>query len=914
MDQPMQDDWYQRPCSEVLETLETQEHEGLTDQQVRERLDTYGPNTLATAKAMSWFKRLLLQFHNPLIYILLIATVVTLVLGEYVDSGVIFAVILINAIIGYVQESKAEDAIQSLKHMLSSTATVMRQGQRMEVPAAELVPGDIVLLASGDKVPADMRMVSARDLQIDESTLTGESVAVEKQSGPLDANTVLGDRSNMAFAGTLVTYGTGRAVVTGTGNRTETGKIADMISEAVSLETPLTRKINAFSRVLLWVILALAGVTFGVGLLYGQSWVDTFMAAVALAVAAIPEGLPAVVTITLAIGVRRMALRNAIIRKLPAVETLGSTTVICSDKTGTLTENQMTVQRILVDDTTFELSGAGYEPQGQVLQDGEPLSEPVAGHEALHQCLLAGLLSNDSELVEQEGRWTVQGDPTEGALITSALKAGMDPPPLRRELKRVDAIPFESDRQYMATLHRHEAGHRIYMKGSAERVIAHCDRIMTADGELRPLDSKRLHEQADQLAAQGLRVLAFAMRESDLDHLQVPDPERAEDRLIFLGLQAMIDPPREAVVHSVETCRQAGIRVKMITGDHALTARAIAERIGILRDGEQASQQVLTGRELGNMTPTELARASEEVSVFARVAPEQKLQLVEALQAQGHVVAMTGDGVNDAPALKRANIGVAMGINGTEVSRDASDMVLADDNFSSIEAAVEEGRNVFDNLLKFITWILPTNLGQGLVIMVAVLLGVTLPVLPVQALWLNMTTAVFLGLMLAFEPREPGIMGRAPRQTNMPILNGETIGRIFSVSALLLLGAFGLFQWSLVQGASIEEARTLAVSLFVVVQSFFLLNCRSLTRSVFQTHPFSNHWIWWGITGMAVAQLLFVYTPFMNLLFQSAPLSLSQWGLILAYGVVVLLLVELEKAVWRWRHPEKKTVAAKTTA
>ena len=914
MDQSTDDTWHHLPCDEVLETLETHERNGLTDRQVRERLAIHGPNTLTAAKRMSWFKRLLLQFHNPLIYILLIATVVTLALGEYVDSAVIFGVVLINAIIGFVQESKAEDAIQSLKHMLSSTATVMRKGQRVTLPAAELVPGDIVLLASGDKVPADVRLLTARDLQIDESTLTGESVAAEKQSDPLATETVLADRSNMAFAGTLVTYGTGRAVVTSTGDRTETGKIAHMISEAISLETPLTRKINAFSRVLLWVILTLAAVTFVVGLLYGQYWVDTFIAAVALAVAAIPEGLPAVVTITLAIGVRRMAQRKAIIRKLPAVETLGSTTVICSDKTGTLTENQMTVQQIVAGDTLFELSGGGYEPQGQILQDGQALAGPVAEYPALHQCLLAGLLSNDSELIEQAGRWSVQGDPTEGALITSALKAGLAHHHLRRgELQRVDAIPFESDRQYMATLHRHDAGHRIYMKGSAERVIAHCDRVMDADGSLLPLDAARLHEQVDRLAAQGLRVLAFAMRETELPHLKIPDPECAEDRLIFLGLQAMIDPPREAVMHSIKVCRQAGIRVKMITGDHALTARAIAERIGILHDRTPTSSQVLTGQALAAMTQPELVRAAEEVSVFARVAPEQKLHLVEALQSLGHVVAMTGDGVNDAPALKRANIGVAMGINGTEVSRDASDMVLADDNFSSIEAAVEEGRNVYDNLLKFITWILPTNLGQGLVIMVAILLGVTLPVLPVQALWLNMTTAVFLGLMLAFEPREPGIMTRAPHRPDVPILNGEIIGRIFSVSALLLLGAFGLFQWSLMQGASIEEARTLAVSLFVVVQSFFLLNCRSLTRSVFRTHPFSNRLIWVGIAGMAAAQLLFVYAPVMNTLFHSAPISLGQWGVILVYGVVVLLLVELEKAVWRWRHPIGNPAAARET-
>ncbi|SEQ50075.1 Ca2+-transporting ATPase/cation-transporting ATPase F [Ectothiorhodospira magna] len=895
--------WHHLHHDEVLETLDTHEQQGLTEQQARERLATHGPNTLTAARQTSWFKRLLLQFHNPLIYILLIASAVTLALGEYIDSAVIFGVVLINAIIGFVQESKAEDAINGLKDMLSSSAAVIRDGNRTTIPAADLVPGDIVLLASGDKVPADLRLLSCRDLQIDESALTGESVPTEKQSGQMARDTVLADRSNMGFAGTLVTYGTGRGVVIGTGDHTETGKIAGMINDAVTLETPLTRKINAFSQILLWVILAMAGVTFGVGLFYGQHWVDTFIAAVALAVAAIPEGLPAVVTITLAIGVRRMALRNAIIRKLPAVETLGSTTVICSDKTGTLTENQMTVQRIIAGGTGFELTGGGYDPVGELLQDGVAMTSGITEHQALHHCLLAGLLCNDSELVEKDGRWTVHGDPTEGALITSALKAGFDRHEMHGRLQRVDVIPFESDRQYMATLHHHDKGHRIYMKGAAEQVIAHCGQAMNAEGDLVPIDPEHLQTHVDTLAAQGLRVLAFAMGETDTTQLNIADPDQDGKRLIFLGLQAMIDPPREEVIHSVTQCGKAGIRVKMITGDHALTARAIAERIGIIQGRDKDQQRTLTGQQLAQLSPDELSKAADQVSVFARVAPEQKLRLVEALQTRGHVVAMTGDGVNDAPALKRANIGIAMGINGTEVSRDASDMVLADDNFSSIEAAVEEGRNVFDNLVKFITWILPTNLGQGLVIMVAILLGLTLPVLPVQALWLNMTTAVFLGLMLAFEPREPGIMSRAPRLPDVPLLNGEIISRIFSVSALLLLGAFGLFQWSLAQGASLEEARTLAVSLFVVVQSFFLLNCRSLTRSVFRTHPFSNPWIWWGIGAMWLAQLLFVYTPVMNLLFQSAPLSLQHWGLILGYGVFVLVLVELEKGLWRrWKE------------
>ncbi|KGK41970.1 carbonate dehydratase [Nitrincola sp. A-D6] len=894
--------WHHLDSKEVIETLESDVDTGLTSNSAAERLQAFGPNSITGKQPISAFKRLLLQFHNPLIYILLFATLVTLFLKEYVDSGVIFAVVIINAIIGFVQESKAEEAINSLKKMLSSSATVLRNGEKKTIPATDLVAGDLIFLASGDKVPADMRLLECRDMQIDESALTGESVSSEKHLDILDTDTVLADRNNMAFAGTLVTYGSGKGIVTATGDQTETGKIAHMISEATTLETPLTRKIHAFSKLLLWVILGLASITFGVGLLYGMEVSDTFMAAVALAVAAIPEGLPAVVTITLAIGVRRMASRNAIIRKLSAVETLGSTTVICSDKTGTLTENQMTVQKILAGCKTYDVSGSGYHPEGQLSCDGQKAD--LADNDALHHILITGLISNDSRLSETEGRWGVEGDPTEGALIVSAMKAGYQLRQCEAEFKRIDTIAFESDRQYMATLHRLDAHHNlIYLKGSVEQILARCTSQLNVDGETESLMHDAIEEQVHAFASQGMRVLAFAMQkvpnsEDTLDEFNNREPEQT---LTFVGLQAMIDPPRSEAIKAIATCQKAGVRVKMITGDHVLTAKAIAAKIGLQNNPGQNSDELeaLTGRELSEMSAEELSQAAETVSVFARVAPEQKLNLVTALQGRDHVVAMTGDGVNDAPALKQADIGIAMGISGTEVSKEASDMVLTDDNFTSIEAAVEEGRNVFDNLIKFITWILPTNMGQGLVIMVAILFGITLPVLPVQALWLNMTTAVFLGLMLAFEPKELGIMSRSPREPNAPILSVEMIGRIVSVSTLLLIGAFGLFQWSQLHGASIEESRTLAVTLFVVVQSFFLLNCRSLTNSIFKTPINSNAWIWGGIAAMLIAQLLFIYTPVMNTLFQSTPLSLNQWLVMLGYGVVVLLLVEVEKAVWR---------------
>ncbi|WP_218563893.1 cation-transporting P-type ATPase [Marinospirillum perlucidum] len=898
--------WHHLAEEDVFQALKSHHHDGLTEAEVEERLRLFGENSITAQKPVSPLKRFLLQFHNPLIYILLAAALVTFFLKEYVDSGVIFGVVMINAIIGYMQESKAEEAINSLKKMMSATATVIRDCKKQAVPATQLVPGDIVLLASGDKVPADMRLFNNRDLQIDESALTGESVAVQKERAELEKDTVLADRVNMAFAGTLVTYGSGMGVVSGTGDDTETGKIAHMISEAVSLETPLTQKIQAFSKILLYVILTLAAITFGVGLLHGQDWVETFMAAVALAVAAIPEGLPAVVTITLAIGVRRMALRNAIVRKLPAVETLGSTTIICSDKTGTLTENQMTVQKIFAGSQEYDLSGSGYYPEGQVQETGgQPLEQLPQG---LHACLLAGLINNDSELIEEEGQWKVQGDPTEGALITSALKAGLDKETLLKKHERLDVIPFESDRQYMATLHAYDDDtNLILLKGSLERTLIRCKDALGKEGQLEALDHDHITQMAEKFAAMGLRVLCIAQQrvpreENTFDRFLETE---AEQQLTFVGLQAMIDPPRQEAIRAVNTCQKAGISVKMITGDHALTARAIAQQIGINNpDPDAEEHRVLTGRELAEMSDHELLKEIERVAVFARVAPEQKLKLVTALQAKKHVVAMTGDGVNDAPALKKADIGVAMGVAGTEVSKEAADMVLTDDNFATIEGAVEEGRNVFDNLVKFITWILPTNLGQGMVIMVAILIGTTLPVLPVQALWLNMTTAVFLGLMLAFEPKEPGIMKRRPREPDSSILNPEMIGRIFSVSTLLLIGAFGLFKWALIQGETEEVARTLAVTLFVVVQSVFLFNCRSLTVSLFHTPMFSNLWIWAGVAAMLLAQMAFIYTPLMNLLFQSAPLTLQHWGLMLAYGAVVLVLVEIEKGIWRAKKPK----------
>jgi len=890
--------YHHLPKEELLELLGTEENSGLDRFEVEERQAQFGPNLLTQHKGHGPLLRFLLQFHQALVYILLGAVAIKLILGAWVDASVIFGVILLNSIIGFVQEGKALNALAALSRALTTTTTVLRGGEKHQIDARQLVPGDIVLVASGDKVPADLRLLQTRNFQIDESALTGESVPVEKRSGELAHDIVLAERTNMAYSSSLVTYGTGVGVVTATGDYTEMGRISELIANAEVLATPLTRKIARFSHVLLYAILVLAGLTFSVGLWQGGSAVNMFMAAVALAVAMIPEGLPAVLTITLAIGVARMAKRHAIIRHLPAVETLGSTTVICSDKTGTLTRNEMTVQRLWTATHQVNVSGVGYAPQGELLLDNQAVD--IHEYDALSELLLAGVLCNDAVLKKGDSGWWIEGDPTEGALLVAAAKAGLDLRLTQDAYPRLDSIPFESQHQYMATLHDGEAT-VVYLKGSVESVLERCETMLGTDNKTLPLDNGEIHRQVLAMASQGQRVLAFARLAIPAGTTSI-DHQRVAGGLEFLGLQGMIDPPREEAIRSVQACQAAGVQVKMITGDHAATAAAVAAQIGL--GGPMAEGQVpdvLTGRDLQGMTDAQLISAATETEVFARVTPEQKLRLVEALQAHGEVTAMTGDGVNDAPALRRADIGVAMGINGTEVSKEAADMVLTDDNFATIEASVEEGRGVFANLIKFITWILPTNAGQGLVIIVAVMLAQPLPVLPVQALWINMTTAVLLGLTLAFEPREPGIMRRPPRRSDSPILTGELIFRIGLVGLLLLIGSFGLFEWALHRGASEAEARTIAINVFAIGQSFYLLNCRSLRLSMFRLGLFSNPWIWAGIAAMVGAQLLITYVPLMNWLFHTAPIGLTDWLHITLVGLVIYLVIGVEK-VWRLRR------------
>lgn len=880
--------WHHLKTDEVSRLLGSAPQKGLDDAEVAKRLEHFGPNSVTDRGGVPGWKRFLLQFHQPLIYILLAACAITAFLHEWVDSSVIFGVVVINAIIGFIQESKAEKSIEALSRMIVTEATVRRAGRKLRVPSADLVPGDVVLLQSGDRVPADLRLTDVHNLHCDESSLTGESLPVGKHEEALAADITLADRKNQAYAGTLVTAGQGEGLVWATGDATETGRIARLISSATDISTPLTQKIAYFSKLLLWAILGLAGLTFAVGVARGEPAVDMFMASVALAVGAIPEGLPAAVTIVLAIGVNRMAKRRAIIRKLPAVETLGSTTVICSDKTGTLTQNQMTVQEIRAGGLTYEVTGGGYETEGEIRHEGKKL-EP-GEHPALIECLRAGVLCNDSQLVIDEGRQTVQGDPTEAAMLVAGAKAGLVHSETKDAAPLIDTIPFESDHMFRATLHGGGDRRVIYKVGAVERLLDRCVDALGDDGKTVPLDKDKVRADVDALASQGLRVLSFARRHTHEDQDSL-DHGHVMEGLTFLGIQGMIDPPREEAIASVADCRRAGIMVKMITGDHALTAKVIAAKVGLADEVD-----AITGLELEKISDEDLPEIAEATEVFARVAPEQKLRLVRALQSRGHIVAMTGDGVNDAPALKQADIGVAMGISGTDVAKGAADMVLTDDNFASIEAAVEEGRGVFDNLIKFIVWTLPTNLGEGGIIFAAILLGVTLPVLPVQALWVNMTTALLLGLMLVFEPKGTGLMSRPPRDPKRPILTFPLFMRTGLVSLIIIGGGLLLFHYLMIRsGDTVDEARTAVINTVVFVKVAYLFSCRSLHRTVFSIGFFSNRLVIAGTLATVAVQWLFTYTPVMNRLFQTTPLDAETWAAILAISLFAFIAVEFEK-------------------
>jgi magnesium-transporting ATPase (P-type) len=880
--------WHALTAEEALAAVESTPR-GLTTAEARARLARYGPNALPEAPRRGPLRRLLEQFNNVLIMVLVLAGAVTLALGHLLDAAVIAGVVIINAVIGFIQEGKAERALDAVRGMLPAEAIAWRDGARTTVRAEELVPGDVVFVQSGDRVPADLRLLRVKNLRVNEAALTGESVSSEKSVAPVAAEAPLGDRTSLAFSGTVVDYGQGTGVVVATGPATEIGRIGALVAGVGVLETPLLRKLGAFGRWLSAAILAVAAATFAVGyLLRGYSAAEMFLAVVGLAVAAIPEGLPAIVTITLALGTQRMAKRNAIVRRLPAVETLGAVTVICTDKTGTLTKNEMTVASVLTPGGDYTVSGAGYAPEGEILRDGTAVD--AAGEPGLLELARAALLCNDAELRHRDGAWTLAGDPTEGALVAFAIKAGLDRDEERRAWPRQDEIPFESEHRFMATLHHdHHGRARVYLKGAPERVLELC----RWEGEAgNALDPDRWAELLEAAAARGERLLGLAMRPVE-DRRAAVAFEDIDRSFVLLGFVGMIDPPREEAIDAVARCRAAGIRVKMITGDHAITAHAIGRKLGL------AEAPPVTGEALESMSPEALARAAAESDIFARASPEHKLRLVEALQAAGGVVAMTGDGVNDAPALKRADIGVAMGIKGTDAAKEAAEMVLTDDNFASIANAVEEGRTIYDNIKKALLFILPTNGGQAAIIIVAILFGQVLPITAVQILWVNMVTAVTLALALSFEPAEPDVMRRPPRPPGEPLLSRFLVERVVLVSALLVGASIGLFEWSLWRGEAIETARTVAVNTLVAGQLLYLFNSRHFTGSSLNTDTFlGSRSALYAVAILIVLQAAFTYLPQANTLFGTAPVHVEHWLAIAAAAVALFLLVEAEKA-WR---------------
>ena len=872
----------------VLDALHTRA-EGLNAEEAAQRLVQHGPNRLPQAPRKHPLLRFLAHFHNVLIYVLLAAAAVTAALGHWIDTGVILAVVVANALIGFIQEGKAEEAMVAIKSMLAPHSAVLRDGRRQSLDAADLVPGDIVLLEAGDRVPADLRLINAHGLKCEEAVLTGESVPADKTTEPVSADAALGDRTSMLFSGTLVAGGTGLGVVTATGSRTEIGRISGMLADVETLTTPLLRQMDIFARWLTVFILIVAAAVLTYGYFVEHlDFADVFMSVVGLSVAAIPEGLPAVLTITLAIGVRTMAQRNAIVRRLPAIETLGAVSVICSDKTGTLTRNEMMAADVVIADQVYQITGEGYAPAGGILRNGQTLA---AGADPLLTAFArAAYWCNDARLHEQEGQWCTEGDPMEGALLALAGKISGQGGQAFGGHTRLDAVPFDAAHRYMAVLSLDSDGlPHIYVKGAPEALLAMCAQQRTPEGNA-PLDADYWLQQVEKLAEKGRRVLAVAERAAAAGQTALSSADIAQS-LQFIGLVGLIDPPRAEAVAAVQQCREAGIQVKMITGDHAATARAIAREIGLTH-----TDNVLTGNDLDFIDDAGLAGRILETDVFARTSPAHKLRLVKALQSHGLTVAMTGDGVNDAPALKRADAGIAMGQTGSEAAKEAADLVLADDNFASIVAAVREGRTVYDNIQKVISWTLPTNAGEALTIIVALLIGTALPITPVQILWINLITTVTLGIALAFEPAEAGNMQRAPRRRDAPLLSRMLVWNIVLVALLMFAAVFGVFAYAKGSGHSLALAQTMSMNMLAVLEIFYLF----YVRNIYST---SLNWqavrgtpvVWLCVSIVTLAQLAITYLPFLQPLFGTESIPLSDGLLIIAVGVVFFALIEVEK-------------------
>ena len=881
--------WHEIDAEEVIDILHSGKT-GLSGEEARERLEIHGLNRLPEPPRRSALIRFLAHFHNILIYVLLGSAVITTFLGHLVDTAVILAVVVANAAIGFLQEGKAEKAMEAIRQMLALTASVLRDGVRRSVKGEELVPGDIVMLEAGDKVPADVRLISVNGLQIQEAILTGESVPVEKSTRPVDKAAPVGDRKCMAYSGTLVTSGLGRGVIVATGAETEIGRISGMLSTVETLTTPLLKQMNVFARWLTVLILLIAAVLLVFGYFVQHfEFSEMFMAVVGLSVAAIPEGLPAVLTITLAVGVQAMANRHAIVRRLPAIETLGSVSVICTDKTGTLTRNEMMVASVVTRAHFFSLEGEGYAPRGDIKLNDTRVS--AGEHAILHELGRSATLCNDAALQEKDGVWVVEGDPMEGALLAFAGKVSID---VRKELggwTRTDVIPFDARHRFMATLnHDHEEHAFISVKGAPEQIFTMCSWERAVSDGTEPFDDEYWHRKVEEMAAKGQRILAFAQKPVPPEQtiLEFSD---VEGDLVLVGLVGLIDPPRPEAVEAIAECHGAGIRVKMITGDHRGTAAAIGKQIGL-----QNPDRVLTGQDIDALDEASLASAVMETDIFARTSPEHKLRLVMALQSHGMTVAMTGDGVNDAPALKRADAGIAMGMKGSEAAKEAAEFILADDNFASIAAAVREGRTVYDNIKKVISWTLPTNAGEALTIVVALLFGMTLPITPVQILWVNLITAITLGIALAFEPTEAGTMRRPPRPRKEPLLTGELAWHIVLVATLFLGGVFGMYAYAIDRGYSIELARTIALNTLVVMEIFHLLFIRNIYGTSLTWRAVrGTRIVWFTVSAVVVAQFAITYLPPLQRLFSTVAIPLWDGMLIIGVGVLLFAFIETEK-------------------
>lgn len=882
-------------AEEVLHRLAVVQEHGLSSEGAAARLADFGPNQLPEPERDSAFIRFFRHFQDVLIYVLIGAGILTAVLQHWADTIVIALVVVINALVGFLQEGRSERALAGIRSMLSPSADVLRAGAWTTLDARDVVPGDIVRLRSGDKIPADLRLIQTADLAVEESALTGESVPSEKNTAPSAEGAPLGDRSSMAFSGTLLTSGTAIGVVVGTGNDTEIGRINTMMSEVETLETPLSRQIARFGKTLSLGVLILSVLLVAVGWgLHDTPMTELLQAAVGFAVAAIPEGLPALITITLALGVQTMARRKAITRKLSAVQTLGSVTTICSDKTGTLTKNEMTAERVVVGGEVFEVSGTGYAPEGVVSRNGDPVT---LEHPALRRFIEVMSLTNDTTLVRTDaGTWTIAGEPTEGALKSLSGKLGFDDD----SASRLATLPFSSENKLMAATAQLPGGERLVLiKGAPDRLLRRAATQLTATGSLEAIDTAAWNEHIDSLSQEGLRVLAAAYRPATSDDTESLDVGGLGEGLVFVGITGILDPPRQEAKLAVKACQDAGIQVKMITGDHAGTATAIARAMGI-DNGEGA----ISGAQLEATDDDGLRELAQRYNVFARTSPEHKLRLVRALQAEGEVVAMTGDGVNDAPALRRADVGVAMGLKGTEVTKDSAEVVLADDNFSSIEAAVEEGRRIYDNLRKALVFLLPTNGAQATVVLIAVLFGWTLPLTPLQVLWVNMVTAITLAFAFAFEPAEDGIMRRKPRNPDAGIVAARHVVQILLVSLTIAAVTIIIFRWRIDVGDDLQTARTLATTVLVVCQVFYLFNVKSLDGlSLRPSVLFKNRIAWLMVGLLTLLQVAFVYAPPMHAVFDTTLLSPFYLLITVTAGVTVFLLTELLKlllsAVWR---------------